>query len=119
MFMKYNEKLSYGSVSGSSKLAVTYYYCRTNAIRDMMEIIGKAKTATEKANFEDSYNVYTKESGGPNEVIIIVDLMDGYADMPPVNPSIAERYTAAHGEVPGKRILKPGLMAYAGRKPRL
>ena len=64
----------------------------------MMEIIGKAKTATEKANFEDSYNVYTKESGGPNEVIIIVDFMDGYADMAPVNPSLAERYTAAHGE---------------------
>jgi hypothetical protein len=98
MFMKYSEKLSYGSGSGSSKLAVTYYYYRTNAIRDMMEIIGKAKTANEKANFEDSYNVYTKEAGGPNEVIIIVDLMDGYADMAPVNPSLAERYTAAHGE---------------------
>ena len=98
MFMKYSEKLSYGSRSGSPKLAVTYYYCRPNAIWAMMEIIGKVKTANEQSEFKDSYNVFTKEAGGPNDVLIIVDLLNGFAGMAPVSPSIAERYTSAHGE---------------------
>ena len=98
MFMKFNEKLSYDRGGSSSKLAVTYYYCRANAISAMEEIIGKLKAANEQAEFEESYNIFTKEAGGPNEVLIAVLLMDGYAGMAPVSPSIAERYTAAHGE---------------------
>ena len=65
---------------------------------ELMEIIGKVKTANEQSEFKDSYNVFTKEAGGPNDVLIIVDLLNGFACMAPVSPSIAERYTSTHGE---------------------
>jgi len=64
----------------------------------MLGILGKLKQANEKAKVDVSYNVYQKETGGPNDVIAFVTQMDGYADMAPISPSLKDRYVAAFGE---------------------
>ena len=56
--------ISYNSKS-STKIAVTFYYCESNAYQAMLGILGKLKQANEKAKVDVSYNVYQKETGGP------------------------------------------------------
>ena len=96
-FWNYAPELSYNN-SASSKIAFTTYHCKANALDSMLEIMVRFKEANEKAMIDVSYLVFKKEAGGPNEVFAVLALMDGYADMAPMSPSIMERYVAAFGK---------------------
>ena len=77
---------------------LTYYYCKPGKGGAMIEILKKGQAASKDANYERSNGVFGLFASGRDNVLVIVNRMDGMVDMGPANSTVKERWVAKYGE---------------------
>jgi len=82
-FWTYKPELSYKDQL-LPMVQITYYYYKPGALENMMAIMKKYKSANEKADYEKSYGIYTKASGGLDQVWIFVGRMNDLSGLVPI-----------------------------------
>ena len=90
----------------SSMATLTYYYCKPGGMGKMIEIMKKGKSANEDAKYERSVAVYILRGSGRDNVLAVVNRMDGMADMGPGSSTVRERWVAKYGEADFESVLE-------------
>ena len=90
----------------SSMARITYYYCKPGGMGKMIEIMKKGKSASEDAKYERSVAVYILRGSGRDNVLAVVNRMDGMADMGPGSSTVRERWVAKYGEADFESVLE-------------